>query len=601
LDEKEILTSWKEIAQYLNHNVRTCIRWEKNLGLPVQRYDNDSLRSRVFAHKSELDEWLEQRKNNHNNSIKTLESFFNSKRSVFILLLVTILSAVVIITLLIGFQGKLWQGSSEIISIGVYPFESTNSSDYNEYFVRGVTNEISDYLILFENLKIIKLQSLQESSLESSELKSIRNYGKIDFFLKGDIQKKGEDTKLHYTLQKTRNNKIILDNEIQMEHADIQQIKKTVAKQIHLKLKIPFNDQMAESFVSTSVNQEAQDLFLKGNYILNNIKNNESDPWKLFYKGKYYYGLSTRKSNELAIELFCAAINLDRNFDQAFIGLAQCYINYINLGWDYDIKWLNKASDLLDKVISTPLPSPEYYISLTKLHLIKYVYFNKETESKSFVTVKKGLEHYPNHPNLNSIASYCYYLKYGKGGNDYDFKKALEHADMSFWQNPFSLNNLFYTELLLLDSQFNKALEVCNFVKKVDSSSMADYRIGEIHYYLGKLEKSKSIFNQIQSSIHMKVGALYYLGMIAAQYKDLEKVQNIIVKLENFPKVLLDNHFRTASLYFGIGNEEEGFKYFDDFFNKPSTQKQKFIYKRYISLDRNFDKYNSIIGRKYFE
>jgi tetratricopeptide (TPR) repeat protein len=152
-----------------------------------------------------------------------------------------------------------------------------------------------------------------------------------------------------------------------------------------------------------------------------------------------------------------------------------------------------------------------------------------------------------------------------------------------------------------LDSQFNKALEVCNFVKKVDSSSMADYRIGEIHYYLGKLEKSKSIFNQIQSSIHMKVGALYYLGMIAAQYKDLEKVQNIIVKLENFPKVLLDNHFRTASLYFGIGNEEEGFKYSDDFFNKPSTQKQKFIYKRYISLDRNFDKYNSIIGRKYFE
>lgn len=105
----------------------------------------------------------------------------------------------------------------------------------------------------------------------------------------------------------------------------------------------------------------------------------------------------------------------------------------------------------------------------------------------------------------------------------------------------------------------------------------------------------------MQSSIHMKVGALYYLGLIAAQNKDLEKVQNIIVKLENFPKVLLDNHFRSASLYFGIGKEEEGFKYLDDFFNKPSSQKQKFIYKKYIYLDRNFDKYNSIIGRKYFE
>jgi len=598
---KEILNSWKEISLYLQHDVRTCQRWEKHLDLPVHRYDNDSLRSRVFAHKSKLDEWLEQRKNNHNNSIKTQESFFNSKRSVFILLLVTILSAAVIITLLIGFPGKLWQSSSEVITIGIYPFESTNSSDHNEYFVRGVTNEISDYLILFENLKIIKLQSLQESSLESSELKSIRNYGKVDYFLKGDIQKKGDDVKLHYTLQKTRNNKIIVDNEIHMEHADIQQIKKTVAKQIHLKLKIPFNDQMTESYITTSVNQEAQDLFLKGNYILNKIRNNESDPWKLYHQGKYYYGLSTRESNELAVELFCAAINLDRNFDQACIGLAQCYMNYLNLGWDYDIKWLNKASDLLDKVSSNPILSPEYYVSLTKLYLIKYVYLNEETESKSFGTVKKGLELYPNHPNLNRIASYCYYLKYGKEGNEYDFKKALEHAEMSFWQNPFSLNNLFYTELLLLDGQFNKALEVCNFVKKTDSTSMADFRIGEIHYYLRNFEKSKSIFNQMQSSIHMKVGALYYLGMIAAQNKDLEKVQNIIVKLENFPKVLLDNHFRTASLYFGIGNEEKGFKYLEDFLNKPITQKQKFIYERYIYLDKNFDKYNSIIGRKYFE
>ena len=40
---KEILDSWKEIGKYLGRDTRTCYRWEKELGLPVHRIDNNSL------------------------------------------------------------------------------------------------------------------------------------------------------------------------------------------------------------------------------------------------------------------------------------------------------------------------------------------------------------------------------------------------------------------------------------------------------------------------------------------------------------------------------------------------------------------------------
>lgn len=53
---KEKLNSWKEIAGYLDVSVRTAIRWEKQYGLPVHRIDN-SVNARVFALKSDLDEW----------------------------------------------------------------------------------------------------------------------------------------------------------------------------------------------------------------------------------------------------------------------------------------------------------------------------------------------------------------------------------------------------------------------------------------------------------------------------------------------------------------------------------------------------------------
>jgi hypothetical protein len=61
-EDKNLLTSWKEISAHLGRDVRTCLRWEKKYGLPIHRLDPDSEKSRVFAFKSELDDWLHQSK-----------------------------------------------------------------------------------------------------------------------------------------------------------------------------------------------------------------------------------------------------------------------------------------------------------------------------------------------------------------------------------------------------------------------------------------------------------------------------------------------------------------------------------------------------------
>ncbi|MGB6475130.1 MAG: tetratricopeptide repeat protein [Candidatus Sulfotelmatobacter sp.] len=50
------LDSWKEIAAYLNKEVRTVQRWEKNLGLPVRRLGQGK-QGTVFAYKVDLDAW----------------------------------------------------------------------------------------------------------------------------------------------------------------------------------------------------------------------------------------------------------------------------------------------------------------------------------------------------------------------------------------------------------------------------------------------------------------------------------------------------------------------------------------------------------------
>ena len=49
--------SWKQIAAYLNRNLRTVRRWEQERGLPVHRVPGGE-HGGVFAYRGEIDDWL---------------------------------------------------------------------------------------------------------------------------------------------------------------------------------------------------------------------------------------------------------------------------------------------------------------------------------------------------------------------------------------------------------------------------------------------------------------------------------------------------------------------------------------------------------------
>ncbi len=60
MDKGRYLDCWKDIAAYLNRNIRTCQTWERELGLPIHRLDS-SPRARVFAYAAELDAWRDEK------------------------------------------------------------------------------------------------------------------------------------------------------------------------------------------------------------------------------------------------------------------------------------------------------------------------------------------------------------------------------------------------------------------------------------------------------------------------------------------------------------------------------------------------------------
>ena len=59
---RAVLTSWKEIAQYVGSGVRTVQRWEQDFGFPVRRPKTPAKKA-ILARPCDIDRWLREAPN----------------------------------------------------------------------------------------------------------------------------------------------------------------------------------------------------------------------------------------------------------------------------------------------------------------------------------------------------------------------------------------------------------------------------------------------------------------------------------------------------------------------------------------------------------
>lgn len=589
--DKEILDSWKAISDYLGRGIKTCYRWEKELGLPIHRINQDSPSSRVFAYKSEINDWLKERANH----IELRKPFL--KRKWVTLGLVSATALLLIAATVIYFSYRKYSSSNpQGLVIAVLPFESSNFSEYEQYLPDGIRTFITNSFSRIKNLKVIPSAVLDRYDDSYKGLKNISEKLQITYLLKVKLEKNENILKICAQLIKPENNTVIWIKESKDQLENIFFMLEDISQAIHKRLNpdvsqdsnLSFNDRMTQDYA-------AFDSYLKANYILNSSKSEHNDPVKLYNRGKYYQGRWTKESNALAINLFSQAIEIDNNFAQAYIGLAHCYANYVNFNWDYKKEWLTKAEELLAKAATINPECPEYYSALINVLLIQYVAFNENTKDKAFQLAQEAIQKYPGHSNLYAQIGYCYYLRFGEFGNESDFLKALELAEENYLLHPIHINNVFYGQLLMLNKEYEKALAVCHGMQGGDSTLMANYLRGDIYYYMGNLDSSEALFLQFESidDIDAQIFSLFNLGMIAAQKGDKSEVERLLNKIEVIaPKKFdfFDDKLKLASIYMGIGKKEQGYKLLEDFFADEKQNKTRYIYHKYIDIDRNFDR-----------
>jgi TolB-like protein len=588
--DKDILDSWKEISAYLGKEVRTCVRWEKELGLPVHRIDSQSSRSPVFAYKEEVDAWLRARANGHEERRPLPWKLAGAAGGVLAL-------AAVLYALFLqpgaGREGDSPAGAAAgPLTVAVSPFSDEAGGSHERYFAAGIAREIVSGLERLDGIAVVSLPQAPAGDGAAPKAGVTREGPwSPDYHLRGAISRENNKAALRLGFFKAGESKPIWSCEYPEPAGKLDAVRSEVIGRISSTLDLPRAAASAGGR-KTDGNGEAYEDYLKGSYVLSRLKGEARDPWVLYHQGRYYESRFTAADNELAISLFRRAISFDPELAEAYVGLADCYTNYVNMNWDFRPGWLTKAEDILDKVEALKADLPQYLRARIAVLMMRKYFFGEDTEAALRPLAEEAARKYPRDDELNSILASYHFRKYGETGRAGDLDGALRFKEKSFWANPYAVRNIVYAEMLLLKGDFEAAVEVCSALERVDASRMAEFFLGEIKYYQGDLAGSEEIFRRFETPNKHRVLSLYYLGMIQARRGDKRGASKTLQEIEllspggyNF----FNDRLKLASIRLGMGDREPGYRHLEHVLSKEEAARDRFLRLRYIALDKNFD------------
>ena len=293
--EKEILDSWKEISQYLSRTVRTCQRWEVELGLPIHRLDG-SPKASVFAYKHELDQWLDEKLHEHEVPQKrALSLFIHKHRPLFIAssVLIAVVVAAVIIWRFLPRGGPI-QTSPSKPSLAVVYFKNNTGDESLSYWGEALSDLLTSDLTQSKYIHVLSSEKLL-NILKELDLLDVQNYSADDLFkiaakarvdniLLGNYARSGDELRIHAFLKQLSSGE-----EIPLERVDgkseesffsmVDELSKKVKAELRLSQKEIEKDIDKSIAQITTSSPEALQLYLEGLRYLNEGHNAKSLPF----------------------------------------------------------------------------------------------------------------------------------------------------------------------------------------------------------------------------------------------------------------------------------------------------------------------------------
>jgi len=276
---------------------------------------------------------------------------------------ILLIPIIVILWILIHRQGFVGKSTDAVPqeshaikpSIAVLPFKYLNSNEGSNYFSDGITAEVITSLSKISGLQVISRDSAFSYREAHGDNAAIGQELGAGFLLRGNLQKEQDRIRLNVHLVETRTGKTVWAERYDRLLTDIFQIQDELAERIVLTLEVKLAPEERKRII--------------GNYLAS------LDAYDAFLRGVDYYTKRSFSDNQLAIESFSKAIEIDPDFARAYAGLALAYSWASGDDRSGDAEQAHRlASETVDKAIQIDASIPQVYFVKGRIELYKKNY-----------------------------------------------------------------------------------------------------------------------------------------------------------------------------------------------------------------------------------
>jgi len=361
-------------------------------------------------------------------------------------------------------------------SIVVLPFKNLSDEPGNQYFADGIMEDILNNLYRISDLRVVSRTSseyFRESPMTSPEIGRKLH---ADYILEGSVQKQGGEVRIFTQLIDARNDQHLLSEKYEGELVNLFDFQSDIAWKVADAMQTVISSREKnhiEKRPTTSI--EAYDNYLKGRFLLH--KANDEQRYDISKDGLM-----------ASLQYYEKAIELDRQFAEAWAGLANAWYNLAAWGWYQPyFEGVQKAWTYCNQAL-------EIDPACAEAHAIKGVYHvypeGRFEEARKELQLALELD-----PNFSTAHQWYAQLMMITG----PIEEARKHVDRTLELEPYFwvMHNLD-SWVCYFEERYSEGLEACFTGYDLNPYSSDNNWLFFLHYiHLGKGEEAAKIFRDV--------------------------------------------------------------------------------------------------------
>lgn len=468
-------------------------------------------------------------------------------------------------------------------SIAVLPFENRSNQEEDKHFTDGVHDDLLTLISRIKEIKTISRTSVMGYADSPKPMPQIGQELGVSYILEGGVQRAGTHVRINVQLiDAARDDHVwaeIYDRELTAE--DVFKIQSEITQNIADTLRAVISPEEQESIEQ----QPTENL----------------TALEMYYEARARRSLGTSDGLARAIPFLQVAIDLDPDFAEAYVALAQCYHSQVwTSGFLMNAQW-KKAEPLIIKALELDPNLGSAHSALGALLRFKQDYEGAE------VAFRKSIELSPNNPDV--ITNFAFFLT---SWNFQQYEEAISMMDQAIELDP---ENILYVvskgSIAILGDRYDEAETLLKSVIDSEAESPAAYKnLADLSAELGRYDQA--IINYWKA-FQLDPGNPGSADGLWRAYLNLDLPQQTIYWIQKGQEVNPDGTWaKSREIYSHIvkGNYEEAntlwWKYhesnhvwvshFDMMFKDIEEGRLDLPLKRYIALDPGLYKHLTEIG-----